>query len=106
MNSWWCGEMDENEGGLCADAMVASAVSDAVVDGGAVAAGASRTLRCRGWLRVGGGARRRWWRRGEACAICGGGENGGAAVAARMEEDGGAVTVRRDGGRKTSFHGG
>ncbi|QCD87150.1 hypothetical protein DEO72_LG3g1684 [Vigna unguiculata] len=35
MNSWWCGEMDENEGGLCADAMVASAVSDAVVDGGA-----------------------------------------------------------------------
>jgi len=34
MNSWWCGEMDENEGGLFADAMVASAVSDAVVDGG------------------------------------------------------------------------
>jgi len=26
--------MDENEGGLFADAMVASAVSDAVVDGG------------------------------------------------------------------------
>jgi len=26
--------MDENEGGLCADAMVASAVFDAVVDGG------------------------------------------------------------------------
>jgi len=34
MNSWWCREMDENEGGLCADAMVASAVFDAVVDGG------------------------------------------------------------------------
>ncbi|QCD93137.1 hypothetical protein DEO72_LG5g1208 [Vigna unguiculata] len=45
---------------------------------------ASRTLRCRGWLRVGGGARRRWWRRGEACAIYGGGENGGAA--GEMEE--------------------